>query len=97
VTGDIEPAASQTLDATNPDKQPTAEDAMRATIITLSISEDERERFEVVASSGARFWQVRPTRRTGSRRPHRPDRDVPAPMARRGRLVARGVERYGRP
>jgi threonine/homoserine/homoserine lactone efflux protein len=33
VTGDIELPASQTLDATNPDKQPTAEDAMRATII----------------------------------------------------------------
>jgi hypothetical protein len=31
VTGDIEFPASQTLVATNPDKQPTAEDAMRAT------------------------------------------------------------------
>jgi hypothetical protein len=33
ITGDIERPASQALDGARPDKQPTAEDKMRATII----------------------------------------------------------------
>ena len=33
MTGDIEVPASEVLDATSPDKRPSAEDAMRATVI----------------------------------------------------------------